>query len=108
MKNITGTEPDSTMMLEYHTPQHQNDQNCTLNFICQPNTYATVNVLVFDMHFDSECSKDFLSFDGQKNCGDKIPVYITENQEIDIFFQPYVFKDAATDGFKLQLGCGGL
>ena len=107
------------MLAEYRTtiPYGQN-QDCRLVFNCPTDKQLVVNVDDFDVGYDS-CDVDendgdlsfttYVSFDGDKKCGSRIPVVSTSKSEFEINFHSNFRKNIENKiGFRLSLGCKGM
>ena len=106
------------MLAEYRTttPYVQN-QDCRLIFNCPADKQLVVNVDDFDVGYDS-CDDDesdnlslttYVSFDGDRKCGSRIPVVSTSKSEFEIKFHSNFRKNIGNKiGFRLSLGCKGM
>ena len=107
------------MLAEYRTaiPYIQN-QDCTLIFNCPTDKQLVVNVDDFDVGYES-CDDDesdgdlslitYVSFDGDKKCGSKIPVITTASSKFEILIHSNFRKNIGKKlGFKMRLGCKGI
>ena len=105
------------MLAEYGTaiPYKQN-QDCRLIFTCSTDKQLVVDVDDFDVGYDS-CDGDesdlayttYVSFDGDRKCGSKIPVITTASSKFEILFHSKFRKNIGKKlGFKMRLGCKGI
>ena len=112
------------MLAKYRTTiPYIHNQDCTLIFNCPADKQLVVNVDDFDVGYDS-CDDDesdddesdgdlslitYVSFDGHKKCGSRIPVVSTSKSEFEINFHSNFRKNIGNKiGFRLSLGCKGM
>ena len=114
---ISEINDHSYMLAEYGTtiPYIQN-QDCRLIFTCSTDKQLVVDVDDFDVGYDS-CDDDesdlayttYVSFDGDRKCGSKIPVITATKSKFEVHFHSNFRKNIGKKlGFKLRLGCKGI
>ena len=104
------SELDSEMIVEFKSQSpYRKNQNCKLTFICPEETHVIVDVKEFaleDYSYAKAKCVDFLSIDGNRQCGSSIPIFRTTKREIEAIFQSNRRRNLK--GFNIQLGCTGL
>ena len=75
---ISEPPADSGMLVQFESEMpYTNFQECKMTFVCPSEFVVIVDIPRIDIEYDEYCEFDFITFNGNKKCGSRIPGFTT-------------------------------
>ena len=75
---ISEAPADSGMLIQFQSEMpYKNFQECKMTFVCPDELVVIVDIPRIDIEDDLYCEYDFIAFNGNKQCGSRIPGFTT-------------------------------